>query len=77
MAGSYITDEPAPADVDMIVLTPGVYQMAGEQRYAAEGIDTTSLDIQFAHDVAAYHGWLAFFATGRSNVPRGIVVLIY
>lgn len=26
--GSYITHKPAPADVDMIVLTPGVYQMA-------------------------------------------------
>lgn len=75
--GSYITREPAPADVDMIVLTPGIYQMAGEQRFAAEGIDTTLLDIQFAHDVAAFQGWLAFFATGRNNVPKGIVALVY
>lgn len=74
--GRYITHEPAPADVDMIVLTPGVYQLTGEQRYAAEGIDTTLLDIQFAHDAADFQGWLTFFGTGRSNMPKGVVDLV-
>jgi hypothetical protein len=75
--GSYVTGKPDPADVDVVVLTPGVYQLAGERRFAAEGIDTTLLDFQFAHDAAAYQGWLTFFATARNLAPKGIVALVY
>src|SRR5262249_28964831 len=65
LGGSFVTSKPDPADVDMVVLTPGVYQLAGEQRYAAEGIDIILLDIQFAHDAADFQGWLMFFSTAR------------
>jgi hypothetical protein len=74
--GSYVTAKFDPADVDMVVLTPGMYQLAGEQRYGAEGIDTNLLDIQFAHDDTDFQGWLAFFSTGRTRTPKGVVVLI-
>ena len=74
--GSYITAKPDPSDVDMVVLTPGIYQLAGEQRYSAEGIDMNLLDIQFAHDMSDFQGWLAFFSTTRNLTPKGVVVLI-
>ncbi|HEX6122059.1 MAG TPA: hypothetical protein VFY89_02810 [Ktedonobacterales bacterium] len=61
----------------MVVLTPGVYQLAGEQRYAAEGIDATLLDIQFAHDAADFQGWIAFFSTARDLTPKGVISLLY
>ena len=73
--GSYITNKQQPSDVDVVVLTPGVYQLAGEQRYSAEGIDTALLDIQFAHDEAAFQGWIAFFSMTRALTPKGIVLL--
>src|SRR5579883_2303137 len=44
--GSFITNKGAPSDVDLGVLTPGVYQQVGEQHYTAVGIDTILLDIQ-------------------------------
>ena len=75
--GSYVTSKPDPADVDMVVLTPGVYQLAGEQRYAAEGIDITLLDIQFAHDDADFQAWLTFFSTARGSQVKGLVSLIF
>ncbi len=75
--GSYVTGEPDPADIDMAVLTPGVYQLAGERRFAAEGIDTTLLDIQFAHDAAGFQGWVAFFSLARAGAPKGVVALVY
>jgi len=73
--GSYITDKQQPSDVDVIVLTPGVYQLTGEQQYAAEGIDTNLLDIQFAHDDTDFDGWLAFFSRTRAHLSKGIVLL--
>jgi hypothetical protein len=75
--GSYITSKPDPADVDMVALTPGVYQLAGEQQYAAAGIDVNLLDIQFAHDAADFQGWLTFFSIARSGQPKGVVALIF
>lgn len=75
--GSYVSEKPDPEDVDIVVLTPGVYQLAGEQQFAAEGVDTHLLDIQFAHDVAAYQGWLTFFSTTRSNRQKGVISLVY
>jgi hypothetical protein len=74
--GSYITDKAEPSDVDLVVLTPGTYQLAGEQRFAAEDIDTNLLDIQFAHDAADFQGWLAFFSTTRTLAAKGVVSLI-
>ncbi len=55
--GSYITSKPDPADIDMVVLMPGVYQLTGERVYASMGIDLTLLDIQFAHDTNSFQGW--------------------
>ncbi|HST90533.1 MAG TPA: hypothetical protein VLJ14_19325 [Ktedonobacterales bacterium] len=75
--GSYISAKANPSDVDMVVLTPGVYQMAGERRFAAEGIDTNLLDIQFAHDASAFQGWLTFFSIARDLSPKGVVSLIF
>lgn len=75
--GSYISIKPDPADVDIIVLTPGVYQLAGEQQYTAEGIDLNLLDIQFAHDPADFQGWLTFFSTARNGQAKGIISLIH
>jgi len=75
--GSYVMSKPDPADVDMMVLTPGVYQLAGEQRYVAEGIDVRLLDIQFAHDAAASQGWLTFFSIARGGQGKGIVALTF
>jgi hypothetical protein len=75
--GSYLTSKPDPEDVDLVVLTPGVYQMEGEQRYTAEGIDTKLLDIQFADDTIAFQGWLTFFSTARTGATKGVVALTY
>ena len=79
--GSYITTKRDPSDVgirlDMVVLTPGVYQLAGEQRFAAEGIDVNLLDIQFAHDLTAFQGWITFFSTMRNAMSKGGIELIY
>lgn len=75
--GSYITSKPDPEDVDMAVLTPGIYQLAGEQRYAAEGIDMNLLDIQFAHDVADFQGWVTFFSTARDYTTKGVITLVF
>ncbi|HZC06269.1 MAG TPA: hypothetical protein VE338_11585 [Ktedonobacterales bacterium] len=75
--GSYVTSKPDPADVDMAVLTPGIYQLAGELRYAAQGINMTLLDIQFAHDAADFQGWMAFFSTARNLNSKGVVLLVW
>jgi len=77
LGGNYVTRTPNPGDVDIAVLTPGIYQMAGEQRYAALGIDTTLLDIQFAHDATDFQGWIAFFSTARDLTLKGVVSLLY
>jgi hypothetical protein len=61
----------------MVVLTSGVYQLAGEQRYAAEGIDTALLDIQFAHDAADFQGWIGFFSTARDLTPKAVISVLY
>jgi hypothetical protein len=74
--GSYITTKRDPSDVDMVVLTPGIYQLAGEQRFAAEGIDVNLLDIQFAHDLTAFQGWITFFSTMRNAMSKGVIELI-
>jgi hypothetical protein len=75
--GSYTTSNPTPSDVDLVALTPGVYQLAGERRYAAEGIDVNLLDIQFAHDAPAFQGWLTFFSTARNGMTKGVIALIF
>lgn len=74
--GSFVSAKPDPEDVDMVVLTPGVYQLTGERVYAAAGIDLNLLDIQFAHDAVAFQGWIAFFSNDRNLVPKGVVLLI-
>jgi hypothetical protein len=73
--GSYITDKADPGDIDIVALTPGLYQLAGERRFAAEGIELHLLDIQFAHDAADFQGWIRFFSQSRSGTPKGIVTL--
>jgi hypothetical protein len=73
--GSYLTSKPDPGDVDLAVLTPGMYQLAGEQRFAAEGVDMQLLDIQFAHSLADFQGWLAFFSTARDGTSKGVVTV--
>ena len=73
--GRYLTSKSDPSDVDMAVLTPGIYQLAGEQRFAAEGIDVQLLDIQFAHDLLDFQGWIAFFSTARDGAPKGVVTV--
>jgi hypothetical protein len=75
--GSYATDKATPGDIDLVVLTPGMYQLAGERRFAAEGIDLNLLDIQFAHDAADFQGWLGFFSLSRNGTPKGIIVLTW
>lgn len=71
--GNYITSKADPGDDEMVVLTPGMYQLAGEQLYAAAGIDMALLDIQFAHDQRDFQGWVAFFSTDRNLTPKGVV----
>ncbi len=73
--GSYLTSKPDPGDVDMAALTPGIYQLAGEQRFAAEGINVQLLDIQFAHDLLNFQGWIAFFSMARDGTPKGVVTI--
>jgi hypothetical protein len=73
--GSYCTDKAAPGDIDLVVLTPGMYQLAGERRFAAEGIDMQLLDIQFAHDAVDFQGWLGFFSMSRTGTAKGAIVL--
>lgn len=75
--GSYVTSKPDPEDVDIAVLTPGMYQLAGEQRYEAERIDMKLLDIQFAHDSADFQGWSVFFSTARDLTTKGIIALVF
>ncbi|MGH2486404.1 MAG: DUF6932 family protein, partial [Ktedonobacterales bacterium] len=72
--GSYATERATPGDVDLVVLTPGLYQLAGERRFLAEGIDLKLLDIQFAYDAADFQGWLGFFSLARSGAQKGIIV---
>jgi hypothetical protein len=74
--GSYITSKPDPGDIDMVVLTPGVYQLTGERLYAAAGIDLAALDVQFTHEASDFQGWVAFFSTGRNLAPKGVVSLV-
>lgn len=59
----------------MAALTPGIYQLAGEQRFAAEGINVQLLDIQFAHDLLNFQGWIAFFSMARDGTPKGVVTI--
>ena len=73
--GSYLTGKSDPGDVDMAVLTPGIYQLAGEQRFGAEGINVQLLDIQFAHDLLSFQGWIAFFSLARDGAPKGVVTI--
>ena len=73
--GSYLTGKSDPGDVDMAVLTPGIYQLAGEQRFGAEGINVQLLDIQFAHDLLSFQGWIAFFSLARDGTPKGVVTI--
>jgi hypothetical protein len=73
--GSYTSDKATPGDIDLVVLTPGMYQLAGERQFAAEGIDVNLLDIQFAHDAADFQGWLGFFSLSRAGTAKGIILL--
>jgi len=79
--GSFITSKAAPkaapSDIDLIMLTPGVYQQVGEQHYTAVGIDTILLDIQFGHDLASFQGWIQFFSIARNSTAKGVVELVY
>jgi predicted nucleotidyltransferase len=75
--GSYLTSKADPSDIDLAVLTPGMYQLAGEQRFAAEGIDIQLLDIQFAHNLLDFQGWLAFFSTARDGISKGVVIITF
>jgi hypothetical protein len=75
--GSYATDKATPGDIDLVVLTLGMYQLAGERRFAAEGIDLNLLDIQVAHDAADFQSWLGFFSLARNGTPKGIIVLTW
>jgi hypothetical protein len=52
-----------------------MYQLAGERRFAAEGIDMQLLDIQFAHDAVDFQGWLGFFSMSRTGTAKGAIVL--
>jgi len=75
--GSYCTDKATPADIDLVVLTPGMYQLAGERRFASEGIDMNLLHIQFAHDTVDFHGWLGFFSMSRTGTAKGVIILTW
>jgi hypothetical protein len=75
--GSYVTSKPDPSDIDMVVLTLGVYQAAGEQRFLAAGIDMALLHVQFAPDTTDFQGWLTFFSTDRALTSKGVVPLVY
>ena len=75
--GSYLTSKTDPGDVDLAVLMPGMYQLAGEQRFAAEGINVQLLDIQFAHNLLDFQGWLTFFSTARDGTSKGVVVVTF
>lgn len=75
--GSYITRRSDPSDVVMAVLTPGVYQKAGEQKFTAEGIDLQLLDLCFAHDQADFQQWQVFFSLARAQQPKGIILLTF
>src|SRR5262249_61330219 len=66
-----------PADVAIVVLTPRVFELAGEQRYSAEGIDITLLHIQCAHDDTDVQGWLTVFSTARGGQSQGVISLIF
>lgn len=75
--GSYVTSKMDPEDIDLAVFSPGIYQLAGEQQFAAAEIDIQLLDIQFAHDVLDFQGWLAFFSTARDGTPKGVISLSF
>jgi hypothetical protein len=75
--GSCCTDTASPGDIDLVVLTPGMYQFAGERRFAAEAIDMNLLDIQFAHDAVAFQGWLGFFSMSRTGTAKEVIVLTW
>jgi hypothetical protein len=75
--GSFITAKREPDDVDLVVLTPGIYQLDGEPFLIAEGVDLLKMDVLFAHDHFDYQQWLGFFSTKRDLTPKGLIHLVY
>jgi len=71
--GSYITSKLAPGDVDLAVLTPGIYQSEGEQLFAMRGVDTIMLHIQFAHDTKDFDQWIDFFSHSPLGMLKGVI----
>jgi hypothetical protein len=75
--GSFITAKREPDDVDLVVLTPGIYQLDGEPFLVAEGVDLLIMDVLFAHDQFDYQQWLIFFSKKRNTTPKGLIHLVY
>ena len=75
--GSYLSSKPDPTEIDMVVLTLGVYQATGEQHFLAAGINMALLHVQFAPAMTDFQGWLTFFATDRAQTSKGVVPLVY
>jgi hypothetical protein len=73
--GSYTTSKRDPNDIDMAVLTPGLYQIDGNQRFAAMGIDIMLLDIQFGHNAQDFDQWIDFFSHTRTGMLKGVIEL--
>jgi hypothetical protein len=74
--GSSVTSTRDPGDIDLVVLTPGVYQPDGEQRFLSAGADLVALDIQFAHDVRDFDLWVEFFTTQRDSTRKGAIEML-
>jgi hypothetical protein len=73
--GSYTTSKRNPNDIDMAVLTPGLYQIDGNQQFSAMGIDSMLLDIQFGHSIQDFDQWIDFFSRTRTGTLKGVVEL--
>jgi hypothetical protein len=76
LGGSFITTKLEPSDVDLVLLTPGIYQLEGEQLFGGAGADLVALDIQFAHDAWDFQQWVGFLSAQRDMTPVGTINLV-
>ena len=74
--GSFVTDNPRPNDVDIVVLVPPEYDVAS-MTLEADGKTSSRIHIFLALGDASFEKWSCdFFACDRLGNPEGVVEVI-
>ena len=73
--GSYSTGKPAPADVDLAMLSTGRPEAETLRILEAEGVDLAALDLFVLTSLASFERWIQFFSVDRLQRTRGVVIL--